>query len=92
MSTILTKALTLYLSWTTETDVKDVSFSLNTDFDLSQMDPSLITALVSLWQSGGISKKILFNSLKQGEIVSNEISFDDMQTEIEEEQETNLQK
>ena len=56
------------------------------------MDPGLITALVSLWQSGGISKKILFNSLKQGEIVSSEISFDDMQTEIEEEQETNLQK
>lgn len=92
VSTILTKALSLYLSWTTETDVKDVSFSLNTDFDLSQMDPSLITALVSLWQSGGISKKILFSSLKQGEIVSSEISFEEMQTEIEEEQETNLQK
>lgn len=92
LSISFTKILNLYIEWVAGVDNADVSVTVNTDFDLTQMDPSQITAMVSCWQSGGVSKKVLFGALKKGEIIPTELTFDDMQQEIEEEQEKELQK
>lgn len=46
-----------------------VLVSLNTDFSLQGMDAQSITALVSAWQTGGISHDTLLDSLRKGEVI-----------------------
>lgn len=85
------KILLEYLSWTVNTQLEreDISVQINTDYDVSSMSAQELTALVSLWQSGGISKRQLFKNLKEGELVDNATSFEDMQSEIDEESASN---
>lgn len=88
LSIIFTKLLRIYLEWSTGTDIadEDISVSINTDYDVSTMNSQQITALVSLWQNGGIAKRDLFDNLKEGEILSANRDFDEMNSEIDEEQ------
>ncbi len=87
-SKVITNVVRDMLEWTTGTEIADdITVAINTDYDISTMSAQELTALVSLWQSGGISKKILFKNLKEGEIIPNEVEFDDMEEEIEEEKE-----
>lgn len=88
MSIIFSKMLKLYLEWSVgkEFPVNEITVAINTDFDVSTMNSQQITALVSLWQQGGIAKRDLFNNLKDGEILSADRDFDEMNSEIEEEQ------
>ena len=46
-----------------------VLVSLNTDFSLQGMNAQSITALVSAWQTGGISHDTLLDSLRKGEVI-----------------------
>ena len=82
------KLLKIYLEWTTGTEIpqEKVRVSINTDFDVSKMSPAELTALVALWQSGGIAKTTLFKNLQEGEIIASDRTFDDEQAEIDEEQ------
>ena len=88
MSKIFSRLLRIYLEWTTGQDIpqEDVKVSINTDYDVSTMSPSELTALVALWQSGGIAKSDLFRNLKEGEILEADRDLDEMNAEIEEEQ------
>ena len=88
MSKTFSKALRYYLMLTTGKDIpqEDVSVHINTDYDVSTMSPAELTALVSLWQSGGIAKSDLFRNLKEGEILDADRKIDEMNEEIEEEQ------
>lgn len=88
LSTVFSKVLRVYLEWTAgkQLDFKEVKVLLNTDYDVSTMNAQEISALVSLWQQGGISKRDLFKNLKDGEILSAERDFDEMNAEIDEEQ------
>lgn len=89
-SEALTNAMRCYLEWCIGSPISDdIKFQLNTDYDVSKMTPSELTALVSLWQSGGISKRILFKNLQEGEIIENTLSFEEVEDEIEEEKEKN---
>lgn len=63
----------------------DVEVIINTDYDVATMQPAELTALVSLWQSGGIAKRDLFNNLKNGEILDATRDFEEMQAEIDDE-------
>lgn len=82
------KLLKIYLDWSTGQDIpqEEIDVQINTDYDVSTMSPSELTALVSLWQSGGIVKRDLFRNLKDGEIIASERDFDEMNAEIDEEQ------
>lgn len=81
--------LRTYLEWATAHEIaQDISVHINTDYDVASMNPQELTALVSLWQSGGISKRILFNNLKEGDIVKGDITFEEMEDAILAEQET----
>ena len=62
-----------------------IRVDLNTDFDLAKMDSSELAALISCWQDGGISKKVLFDNLKEGEIIPADKTFEEMEQEIQEE-------
>ena len=89
MSAVFSAALKEYLEWTVNQELDDINVQINTDYDVSEMSPAELTALVSLWQTGGIAKSDLFRKLKEGEILDNLRSFDDMQAEIEEAGNTN---
>lgn len=92
LSIIFSKLLKIYLEWSTGTELQDkeVKVKINTDYDVSTMNSSQITALVALWQSGGIAKSDLFDNLKEGEILSADRKFDEMNAEIDEEQQARM--
>lgn len=88
MSQIFSRLLRIYLEWSTGTEIKqeDVKVQINTDFDVATMSATELTALVALWQSGGIAKSDLFRNLKEGEILDADRNLDEMNAEIDEEQ------
>ena len=88
MSQIFSRLLRIYLEWSTgsEIDPESVKVKINTDFDVATMSATELTALVSLWQSGGIAKSDLFRNLKEGEILDADRQLDEMNAEIDEEQ------
>ena len=60
-------------------------FRLNTDYLPVKMTAQELTALVQSWQSGAISRRVLFNQLQQGEIIDAEVTYEDEQEAIQEE-------
>ena len=85
VSDCMTRATKEYLEWIINADItSDFDIHINTDYNLEQMDSSTLTALVSAWQTGGISKRTLFNNLKEGEIINADKTFEEEQQEIEE--------
>lgn len=92
LSVVFTKVLRDYLEWIVEAPItEEISVKVNTDYDVTRMEASEVASLVSCWQSGGISKRILFNNLQEGEVVPNDISFEEMEEEIAVEREQSLQ-
>ena len=64
--------------------LQPVTIKLNTDYLPTKMTPQELQALVQAWQAGGISPQTLFNNLKQGEIIAQEVTFEDEQAQISE--------
>ena len=65
----VTQALKVFTQWSGQSPEK-VKFEINRDFYPRPMDPGMLTALMSSWQSGAISDQVLFENLQQGEIIS----------------------
>lgn len=91
-SNVLSKMLRIYLECCAGTEIapEDVKVKINTDYDISTMTAQELTALVALWQSRGIAKSDLFMNLKEGEILSPDRDFDEMNAEIDEEQKSTI--
>lgn len=88
-SEIFTAIIREYLEWTIGREIsEEIKIELPVDFDVVNMSAGELTALVSLWQTKGISKKVLFNNLKDGEIVPNDMTFEEMEEDIANEKET----
>lgn len=93
MSKVFTRILRDYLEWCEAKEIKeDISCKINTDYDISKMSPTELTALVALWQQGGISKDVMFKNLQEGEVVPADVSFEEMETKIQEEKEASMQQ
>ena len=92
MSQIFSRLLRIYLEWSTGSEIpqEEVKVQINTDFDVATMSAAELTALVSLWQSGGIAKSDLFRNLKEGEILDADRQLDEMNAEIDEEQQARM--
>lgn len=88
LSYVFTNILKFYLQWSSGAEVAEdeVKVKINTDYNIAKMSPSQLTALVSLWQAGGIAQSDLFDNLKEGEIISVDRKLDDMNAEIQESQ------
>lgn len=88
LSSALKNIVRIYLEWCTgkEIELNDIDIKVNTDFDVANMTPAELTALVSAWQSGGISKKVLFKNFKEGELIDSATTFEEMELDIENEQ------
>lgn len=76
----LTKMLAFMATW--EGINGDVSISLNTDYMPTGMTAQDLTALIQSWQASAISTETLFENLQRGEIISDNVSFDDEQERI----------
>jgi hypothetical protein len=84
-SKVTTQYDNVYLQWCMSAHDINVPIGINTDFDISGMAPAELTAFVAAWQAGGISKRVLFYNLKQGEKTPPDYSFDQMQADLENE-------
>lgn len=60
-----------------------ISYQLNTDYMPVRMTGQDLTALVSSWQSGAISKATLFYNLQAGEVIAPGKTLEEEQGEIE---------
>lgn len=63
----------------------DPEYQINRDFLPTKMTAQELSALVKAWQDGGISKQVLFENLKQGEIIDDNTSFEDEEARIADE-------
>jgi hypothetical protein len=61
-----------------------VDIKLNTDYLPQTMTAQELQAIVAAWQAGAISSNTLFYNLKQGEIIGQDVEFEDEQTMIAE--------
>jgi hypothetical protein len=82
----MTRALSWFAQWAGSDS--NVNFEINRDFYPVEMTPQELTALIAAWQSGGISKQVLFDNLKQGEIISSEVTFEEEEARISNNQPT----
>lgn len=74
------KALQVFSDWAGGSG--EVIFELNRDFFPKTLAPAELTALVTSWQYGAISKETLFENLKQAEVISDDKTFEEQETEI----------
>ena len=83
VSRAITRALQIMSDWLGNT--VEVSYKLNTDYDLAKLDPQALKSYIEAWMSGAISQKDLFNNLQKGEIIEETKTYEEYQTEIQEE-------
>ena len=77
----IAKALSIMGEW--EGVSGDIEVDLNTDFSDTKISSEDLTALMSAWQSGGISHETFLHNMKKGEILPNEISIEDERDRID---------
>jgi hypothetical protein len=75
------KALNIIAQW--QGDNTAQVFKLNTDYNLAEMNPQMLTALITAQQLGQIRQEDVFNALKKGEIISDEVTFEDFKNGLE---------
>lgn len=80
----LTEALWIFSEWAGVEPTEDMGIELNRDFIPTEMDAQTLTALVSAWMSGAISLQTLFENLQAGEIIGQDVSYEDEQARIAE--------
>lgn len=69
------KALTIMAMWLNDTG--DIVFKLNTDYNLNEMDAQLMNSIVTASQVGLLRKEDVFNAFKKGEIIDDNVTFEE---------------
>lgn len=59
-----------------------VEFNLNTDFGATRMQPQMLTALVSAYQSDVMPMSVLFDNMQRGELVRPDMTFDEYEAQL----------
>jgi hypothetical protein len=80
VSKSLTRVLELLRDWAGASG--EVSVELNSDFMPTSMDAQTLLALMKTWQSGGIAYSDFLHALKQGELVRDGRTEEEIQDEI----------
>ncbi len=76
------RALGIAADWA-GANADQVEFELNKDFMPATMAPGMLKELLAAWQSGGISHEVLFNNLKRGEIIGEDVDLEAMKEDID---------
>ena len=79
---ILSRACNFMLDWAGQSS--NVTITFNKDYLPAKMTPQELQATVQAWQAGAISDQTLFYNLQQGEIVADNVKFEDEQARIAE--------
>ena len=77
----MTRALEIMGEWLKASG--EVEYSLNRDYNLTQMSPQMITAMVSGWQMSAFTLQDIFNQWKKGEMIDESVTFEDWQSQRE---------
>lgn len=75
----LSEALTLMSDWAGN---GPASIKLNTDYFPVTMTAQQLTAIVQAWQSGAMSDRTKFENFKRGELIAEDVTFEQEQQEI----------
>jgi hypothetical protein len=89
ISSNVTAAITQCLVWAAlwmNEDPDDIQFELNRDFFSTRLSHQDVAALVSAWQGGAISHKILLDNFRRGEIVGELVTDEEVRNDIDEEE------
>ena len=81
----MTEALKMCAKWMGLPDT-DIKYSINKDFFSTRLSHQDITALVAAWQGGAISRGVLFDNLRKGEIIDPTLEDEDIISDIEDEE------
>lgn len=81
----MTEALKLCALWM-GLDPTGVKYSINKEFFSKRLTHQEITALVSAWQGSAISRTVLFDNLRKGEIIDPTFDDEEIISDIEEEE------
>lgn len=79
----ITKVLEIMAEWMGVS--VEVSYKLNTDYNLTQMSPQLLKEIIVGKTLGEIPRKVVFETLKAGEIIKEDVTFEDYETMLQEE-------
>ncbi len=63
----------------------EIKYSLNTDYNLTQMSPQLLKEIIVGKTLGEIPRKVVYENLKAGEIIDEDMTFDEFETMLSEE-------
>jgi hypothetical protein len=62
---------------------QSVEFALNTDFGATRMQPQMLTALVSAYQSDVMPLSVLFDNMQRGELVRTDMTFEQYEAQLD---------
>lgn len=68
--------------WAGATITSELNYKLNDDFVKADMEPNAQIALVKSWLDGAVSHETIFDKMKEGEIVNNNLTFEDEKARI----------
>lgn len=83
VSKVLTQILEMKAEW--NGIAGEISYKLNTDFNLTDMDSTTLKNLTDSWLGGAIPQSVYFHNLQKGEIVDESMTIEEFQTDLEEE-------
>jgi len=86
LSGTMTKIMKVFAQWAGVEELDKIVIKYNTDYDTSMYNPLLISALSGLQAARAISKRVLFNNLKKAEIIPEDMTFEQLQKEIKEDE------
>lgn len=90
VSELITRAIRFACAWAGISGADLAVYKLSVDFFPNTMTAQELTALVSAWQQGAISKRTLFANLQRREVIGTDLSFEDEEQYQEEEGPTGL--
>lgn len=82
-SDAIAKALNIMAEWVGAPQT--CTFSLNTDYGASRLQPQMMQQLVSAYQSDAIPLSVLFENLQRGEIISQAMTFEEYEAQLDDE-------
>jgi hypothetical protein len=80
-SDALSKALNIMAAWVGAPET--ARYDLNTEYVNSTMSPQMLQQLVMAYQTGAMPLSVLFQNMQKGEIVSDAMTFDAYQAQLE---------
>jgi hypothetical protein len=86
ISRVLTQVIRLLGEWQGIAGAEDTTYSLNTDYDVSILNPQLLSALISARKNGDLPLEVIFSALQAGEIMPDSMDFAEFESAIEEEE------